>query len=105
MVLLEGGADPDVAEATTARPLHYVAPGHGGRAAAVLAAHGARGWRGPGPQGAVDAAAGGTLQGGAEPAVVVAAPRRAPPAAVRPRGEPEARAQDSQCQSFPKKSQ
>ena len=40
-VLLEGGADPDVAEATTATPLHYAAAGHGGRAAAVLAAHGA----------------------------------------------------------------
>ena len=59
---------------TTARPLHYVAAGHGGRPAAVLAAHGA---------GAVGAAAGA-------------------PEAVRPRGEPEARAQDSQCQSFPK---
>ena len=40
-VLLEGGADPDVAEATTATPLHYAAAGHGGRTAAVLAAHGA----------------------------------------------------------------
>lgn len=38
--LLEGGADPDVAEATTATPLHYAAAGHGGRVAAVLAAHG-----------------------------------------------------------------
>ena len=45
-VLLEGGADPDVAEATTARPAHYAAAGHAGRAAAVFAAHGGRRRRG-----------------------------------------------------------
>ena len=40
-VLLEGGADPDVADATSATPLHYAAAGHSGPAAAVLAARGA----------------------------------------------------------------
>ena len=40
-VLLEGGADPDVADATSATPLHYAAAGRSGSAAAVLAEGGA----------------------------------------------------------------
>ena len=50
-LLLDGGADPDAADATTATPLHYAAAGHSGSAAAVLAARqrlgrgGARGAR------------------------------------------------------------
>ena len=39
--LLDGGAHPDVADATSATPLHYAAAGHSGSAAAVLAARGA----------------------------------------------------------------
>ena len=41
VLLRGGGADPDDADARTARPLHYAAAGHSGSAAAVLAAHGA----------------------------------------------------------------
>ncbi|MCY4506431.1 MAG: ankyrin repeat domain-containing protein, partial [Acidobacteria bacterium] len=37
-VLLEGGADPDVADATSGTPLHYAAAAHSSSAAAVLAA-------------------------------------------------------------------
>ena len=40
-LLLDGGADPDAADATTATPLHCAAAGHSGSAAAVLAARGA----------------------------------------------------------------
>ena len=40
-LLLDGGAEPDAADATTATPLHYAAAGHSDSAAAVLAARGA----------------------------------------------------------------
>ena len=40
-LLLDGGADPAAADATTATPLHCAAAGHSGSAAAVLAARGA----------------------------------------------------------------
>lgn len=40
-VLLEGGADPDDADANTATPLHYAASGYSGSTALLLAAHGA----------------------------------------------------------------